>query len=263
MNLWRLLMCCNDSDFTFLGIPTRFAMSPDGELLLIRGSLTAEKIFMIIWRDNPYADKSSLNFLPTLLSDDVTIIGVIGRNAVFQFFMDPDGRYEGVSSWGYRIKKLWRMIRYPESLGYLWQETRPRDSIAHRRIHLCRLMDTLPSTSRIVVSGFSAGARLTADIVDCYSNIVCGIGFGYPFKHPERPLEPERFSSLASLQTPMTIFQGEFDDYGARERVTTIPMSPQVSVVFLNTNHAFQLPDSEHANILWQVSACLPPDFLR
>jgi predicted alpha/beta-hydrolase family hydrolase len=106
------------------------------------------------------------------------------------------------------------------------------------------LLDTWQSVidrlgpERLVVGGKSLGGRMASMIADGAGvrGLVC---LGYPFHPPGQP-EKLRIAHLRTLRTPALILQGTRDPFGAREEIVRFPLSPAISVHFLEDgDHGF------------------------
>lgn len=70
--------------------------------------------------------------------------------------------------------------------------------------------------------------------------------FGYPFKHPEHPIESYRIEHLGAVAKPLLVIQGKSDAYGS-DPVHIAKMLPQAAqIVSLDCNHDYNpLSDAE------------------
>ncbi len=76
------------------------------------------------------------------------------------------------------------------------------------------------------------------------------IGFGYPFRHPERAEEPYRTAPLAGLRKPLLILQGVRDPYGSTIDAGRYPLSPQVKLVSIDADHDYgEVPEDEYRRV--------------
>lgn len=92
---------------------------------------------------------------------------------------------------------------------------------------------------RLVIGGKSLGGRIASLVADgCgVAGLVC---LGYPFHPPGRP-ETLRTAHLEHLNTPTLICQGSRDPFGTREEVSGYPLSPAISVHWLEDgDHGFK-----------------------
>lgn len=98
----------------------------------------------------------------------------------------------------------------------------------------------------------SAGGRAASLIADETSihKLIC---LGYPFRHPQHAEETARYQHLSKLATPCLIVQGERDAYGGREILKKYPLSPQIEVQFVPTDHDFRLADDEMEAVLERI----------
>jgi pimeloyl-ACP methyl ester carboxylesterase len=88
----------------------------------------------------------------------------------------------------------------------------------------------------VVLLGRSAGARVVAAFAArrAAGAVVC---LSYPFRRPNRRLEPERFAPLAEIAAPTLIIQGCNDEYGGLDITEHYALSPSVSLRFIDGDH--------------------------
>jgi len=101
---------------------------------------------------------------------------------------------------------------------------------------------------RFVLIGRSSGARVVTKVAanPAYSpRIAAVVALGYPFRHPARGLEPERYIHLHLLRAPCLIVQGTEDNYGGRDVVASYALPDRICVQFVETNHQLELPPGE------------------
>jgi pimeloyl-ACP methyl ester carboxylesterase len=117
---------------------------------------------------------------------------------------------------------------------------------ALRLAMLERALDDLGGPpERIVLLGRSSGARaatlLAADgaLWHRAGALVC---LGYPFRHPNRPVERRRFLHLFRVGLPTLLFQGHRDPYGGSRVADEHLLSPAIELEFLDATHNLHLP---------------------
>lgn len=87
----------------------------------------------------------------------------------------------------------------------------------------------------VFIGGRSMGGRVASMLADeafaagTVRGLVC---LGYPFHPPGKP-EQLRTAHLENLECPTLIVQGTRDEFGTRDEVTTYPLSPRISVFWL------------------------------
>ncbi|HEV7326106.1 MAG TPA: alpha/beta family hydrolase [Bosea sp. (in: a-proteobacteria)] len=127
-----------------------------------------------------------------------------------------------------------------------------------RRAHL---EDAIASLGRsgIVLIGRSSGARIVTMLAaerPGDSAVGAVVAIGYPFRHPERADEPERYAHLPTLVTPTLIVQGERDPYGGLDCAARFRRPPIVNVVMVDGDHELRLLEQQ-----WdQVTALIRGD---
>lgn len=103
----------------------------------------------------------------------------------------------------------------------------------------------------IILSRSSGGltSSLLADELNI-SNLIC---ISYPFQHPDKDNEPERYLHLKNIKTPMLIIQGEKDEYGGLEIREKYQFSPNVELFFVDTNHDFLISNNDWNRVLLKI----------
>jgi pimeloyl-ACP methyl ester carboxylesterase len=91
-----------------------------------------------------------------------------------------------------------------------------------------------------ILMGRSSGARVASICASACSAaaVVC---FGYPFRHPGKDVEPDRYQHLATTQIPTLILQGRSDPYGGADDLAAYALSESVSVRFIETDHNMKM----------------------
>lgn len=133
---------------------------------------------------------------------------------------------------------------------------RKNEAISLRARKLKMDIQALEPGSDIILLSRSSGGRiasLIADEVDI-RYLIC---LGYPFKHPEREPEPDRFQHLATIKTPMLIIQGDQDEYGGLDVPDKYPLSPAVEIMFVEAFHDFILTEKEWGKVLAKITTIL------
>ncbi len=101
----------------------------------------------------------------------------------------------------------------------------------------------------VFLIGRSAGARaMTLAAQRCrVAAIVCVF---YPFRQPQRQLEPRRFAHLRTLTAPTLLLQGIDDEYGGAEITENYHLSECVRVKLVAGHHRTKLAEAEGADIV-------------
>lgn len=101
---------------------------------------------------------------------------------------------------------------------------------------------------RLILVGRSHGARVASLVADEIgaSALVC---FSYPFRNPQEAEGASRTAHLAGLRTPCLIFQGDRDEYGAREVTARYSLSPSIELELVPAGHNFAISDMQWRQI--------------
>ena len=131
---------------------------------------------------------------------------------------------------------------------YLWQN----NSITNRTIRLKKRILSLGSNKEIFILSRSSGGRISSLIADelPVKHLIC---IGYPFKHPDKNDEPDRYEHLKNLQTPFLIIQGTNDEYGGLEVTKNYTLSSRIELFFTSANHNFEVNKSEWDKVLEKI----------
>lgn len=137
-----------------------------------------------------------------------------------------------------RLVQVGYGLLHPSYFAYLYRQKRFGRSIPARCRHLQNVIHTLGEPERIIILSRSAGGRVSSLLADELNvrQLVC---LGYPFKHPHSPEEPARYAHLAHISTPMLIIQGVRNRYGGQDVMSKYPLSAQVELFFVDTDHDF------------------------
>lgn len=94
-----------------------------------------------------------------------------------------------------------------------------------------QVIDAFGGGGHVFIGGKSMGGRMATMIADeaHVRGVVC---FGYPF-HPPGKTEQLRIAHLEHARTPMLIVQGTRDPFGTRDEVAGYPLSPAVTIAWI------------------------------
>lgn len=124
-----------------------------------------------------------------------------------------------------------------------WIDVPLAPDIDSRLAQLDALVPHGEAAQQVVLLGRSAGARVVS-IFAAHRTVGAVVCLSYPFRMPNRRLEPERFAHLAELAVPTLIVQGCRDEYGGLDITEHYAFSPSVSLRFIDGDHALaQSPD--------------------
>ncbi len=98
--------------------------------------------------------------------------------------------------------------------------------------------------SRVVLIGRCSGARVVT-LLASRLRVAATISLGYPFRHPKRALEIDRFDHLHRASVPGLIIQGVRDSFGGLNITEDYPLSRSMSVKFVSGGHSMHLPARE------------------
>jgi pimeloyl-ACP methyl ester carboxylesterase len=210
-----------------------------------------ENILIIIERDN---FKKDLQFIKELTKSlegfGHRIIWYNPRGAGSSYLLDPKGKRALFPSLIRKVLKVFTLLKYPMYWKYYFTPHGFREkTIAGRCKNLTQFIKKLGEEKNISILSRSAGGRISSLIADKLGieKLIC---LGYPFKHPNNPLEPERFLHLVNLKTPFLIIQGTKDPYVGTEISEMYQLSPYISLSFMDTDHEFKLTSSQQDSLI-------------
>lgn len=177
-----------------------------------------------IW-DDPVANLANTNFelFKRLGVDNVIINKLVFR--LFQFFY-------AISHFDY----LYNLFKRKKKLTN------------YKCFKLTKTIKKINENYEIIIISRSLGGRVASLVADDFQikKIIC---LGYPFKHPKKEEEPERFAHLSNIKTPMLIIQGLSDEYGGIGIENKYKLSKSVSVFYAKTNHGFEMDAKEWVKV--------------
>lgn len=113
--------------------------------------------------------------------------------------------------------------------------------IPRRQARLAAEIEPLRAEGPVVLFGRSSGARHLT-LYAAHHPVAAVVCLGYPFRHPQRDIEPDRFDHLATITTPTLILQGDADAYGTAAEVAALyPLSEAVEVAAVPGDHGMKL----------------------
>lgn len=220
-------------------------------------------ILLIIERNNFKRDLGFINILAqTISARGYKIKWHSPSGANILFILDPQGKLSAFPSPVRKLIKGLLLIAKP----YLWKHfvrryffkahTPPQKTITERCEGLKHYIEKLGKGANVSILSRSAGGQVASMIADevAIKKLIC---LGYPFKHPDKPIDPERFKHLETLKTPFLIIQGNTDMYGGAEIMDTYAFSPQVSVELVNTGHDFRISPAQWEVVTDRIKAFL------
>jgi len=101
------------------------------------------------------------------------------------------------------------------------------------------MLQLLGKEKSVTILAQSSGC-ITATHLQIEANVEKIIGFGYPFKHPDKDEEPERTMHLKDIQKPFLIIQGNNDEYGGSDIASRYELSPLVKFEFVTATHEYE-----------------------
>lgn len=219
----------------------------------------SEKVFFLVGRDNWQKDASLNQFLLNYLKTfNGKIIWEDPASAVLLKLYQLESKIQWLPP---ALKKLNRkVIRFCYALFH-WEYFGFLKALRQKSIPLrCKNLEQkilkLPFSKDIILIGRSSGGRVASLVADKLNlkHVIC---LSYPFEHPKMGIEPERFLHLENLKTPMLIIQGMHDVYGGVEVQKKYILSPAIDIIFVDTDHDFNLNEDAWKSVLGKISTTI------
>ena len=231
--------------------PLRYKSFESGQLA-IDGPSINKRVALFIGRSNEQKNSAPLErLLNSLKLEGYTLIWCQSKDEltakildlkaqgcmelIYKFLGDGDNL---MSKCLRKLVKSTVLLAYPSRWSY-FLSFNPLRSIASKVIQYRRLILALGDDKEISIIAHSAGGRI-ASLLDDESSVKNLICFGYPFRHPECPEEPERTRSLEHQQKPFLIIQGRQDEYGGEEVVNRYKLSKTIKFQFIDAKHDYE-----------------------
>ncbi len=222
---------------------------------------TAKKNILIIRRDNWQKDIALYrSLLKYFKKQKHTIIfdGPVGGSIYYSKTLEWTYKWlpDSMQKINKKIIHFLYALFFPDSFFNVYNKK--NDSIESRCLALKKAILKLGTNKEIVIFSRSSGGRIASLIADELSikKIIC---LGYPFKHPEKEIEPDRFLHLRNLKTPFLIIQGTNDEYGGKEIQEKYSFSPTIELFFVDTNHDFKVSGEDWKKVLSKISGFIDP----
>ena len=141
-----------------------------------------------------------------------------------------------IGAWSRRAVQCWLRLRY----GAAEKVAEQSPEAVHAAAATC-LSDFINKHDlrQVFLVAHSAGG-ITAALVQAQTRVQKTVCFGYPFKHPDRDVEPYRTRPLRNIVTPYLIVQGEADRYGSPAAFPQYAASPAVELLSIQSDHDYQ-----------------------
>jgi hypothetical protein len=220
------------------------------------------KIIFLIGRDNSQKDDSLnhdlIEYLETTKHEIIWYEGDRWDDPASKI-LDQLHSFENKIKWlPYYLKKINRRSLLLFYAIFHWSyfnyvSDRRNPSVEFRAQKLKKKILTLGEKKEIIIICRSAGGRFVSCIADQIKikHIIC---LGYPFKHPNEPIDSDRYIHLTNLKTPMLIIQGERDEYGGLDIIDKYILSQNIKLFFVDTNHNFKLSEDDWERVLNKVN---------
>jgi predicted alpha/beta-hydrolase family hydrolase len=140
-----------------------------------------------------------------------------------------------IASRGIRVARFEFAYMAGRRVGVRKPPPRTETLIGEYRDALAQVATGEPESAPVFIGGRSMGGRVASMLADeafaagTVRGLVC---LGYPFHPPGKP-DQLRTAHLENLECPALIVQGTRDEFGTRDEVTNYPLSPAISMFWL------------------------------
>jgi len=215
-----------------------------------------KQIFFLIGRDNWQRDDALNRFLLEKLKQyNQKIVWEDPAGHLIYKLRRPESNFKRlprtICKLNLRIVQISYGLMHWSYFSYLAQ--RRDTSIKARAEQLKKSLLKLTQKQEVIIIARSAGGRFASLVADELNikHIIC---LGYPFKHPDKEAEPDRYEHLATLKTPMLIVQGDQDEYGGIKIRDKYTFSPGIDLLFVAGNHDFKISSTDWKRVLRKVN---------
>lgn len=223
----------------------------DGGAISYWGPPENKKIIFIAGRDNALKDQFLIHsFIDFFQKQNLTVAWYESRGSMFCKLTTPAKNYPPF------IKKIIRslmLLKHPRYWSCIfWWHRKKIQELPFLVQSLKEALTTLGPHKEIIIISRSAGGRYASSIANemGISKLIC---IGYPFKHPEKNEEPERFRHLPELKMPCLIIQGVNDEYGGAEIKEKYQLAPTTELFFVNSGHDFDALNEVWEKVLEKI----------
>lgn len=235
----------------------------DGGMIHYFGPFDNKDVVLLMGRDNFRKDDILIeSLIQSLRKEKYTVMWY--EHAGVSISRALEDRYRAHFPWAAgeslserifrKICKALILLPHPSDWGYFSKKSflRKHEGITLRSKNLREVIRSLGPNRNIYILSRSSGGRVATLIEDepMIKKIIC---ISYPFRHPESPIEPERFKHLETLRKPFLIIQGDKDQYGGRELVGTYLLSSAVVVDFVHADHDFMVSKDEWRRVMDRI----------
>lgn len=151
------------------------------------------------------------------------------------------------------LRRLWFLAHWGDLRLYL---DTPKALRCDRETLLRRRVAGIDRADGLLLVGRSAGGLVSTRLAE-ELGAVGVIALGYPFRAPGSEPDPTRTRHLATLRVPTLILQGVKDPYGGSESASGYPLSDDVALRFLQTDHNFAADSPCWAEALGEIDRFL------
>lgn len=220
--------------------------------------MNSNKIILIVGRENLRKDGSLNNSLFEYLEHHQFTILFEPIGSSYYHIVNFEKKYIWLPNIFKKINRKICLFKHA-ALNFKNYYNYYKKSISHLELRsriLKQLVSKIGLNKEIIIISRSSGGLIASLIADELNikHIIC---LGYPFKHPEKEIEPHRFIHLRKLQTPFLIIQGKKDEYGGIETIGNYALSPSIELFFVDTNHDFKTSDDDWKKVLTKIDSII------
>lgn len=218
-----------------------------------------QKILLMMERDNFHRDLEFIKKIVDSLKDlGYEIVWYNWRGFGHNEVIDPSAKFEKLPWWIRKPLKFLLLLAHPQYWKYYFSLNKIRQhTIRGRCKNLKNFLKKINPDVEVAIFSRSAAGRVSSLILDETPQLKKIVCLGYPFKHPDRKSEEDRFKHLETLEKPFLIIQGRQDPYGGIEIESDYKLSSSICISFVNTDHDFFVSKEQLYEIVLEIKKFL------
>lgn len=133
----------------------------------------------------------------------------------------------------------------------------PKQSFQRRVAALLEFSRSVTASDDLILVGRSSGGRIATLIAPQIRRKKQIIALAYPFKHPDRPDDPNRYAHLEKYSVPTLIIQGANDEYGPGDPRELYPLSAAIETYVVPGLHKMPLSATDWDGVAMRIERSL------
>jgi len=219
------------------------------------GNLNQRQMILFIGRSNHYKNSHPLQkIIPEINLTRYTLVWYESNHSIINARLDDQydkhikrfawlipNSFTALGGLGRKLYKAGSSLFRSSYWSYF--ASRFKDPIHLQTLEYEQAMTFLGVDKHITIMSHSAGGRIALALakLPTVKKLIC---FGYPFQNPQYGPEPSRTMPLQFVDKPFLIIQGKHDEYGGWDIQDRYPLSEQIKLVLIDSDHEYAELDS-------------------